>query len=157
MKGQILHQWEIEEGHQAHRTTRWYLIAGIVAAGFLTWALLTLNFLFALIIVLAYLIYVADHLRGHHICQFTITANGIAIDDNFYDYREINDFFIIYQPPEVKSLYFDFKSRLKPKLLINLEDQNPVEIRHSLLTYLSEDLEHEEELFSDALSRMLKL
>ena len=46
-------------------------------------------------------------------------------------------FFIIYQPPEVKSLYFEFKALTKPRLVIPLKDQNPVEIRKTLLEHLA--------------------
>ncbi|MCH7492666.1 hypothetical protein IID19_03715, partial [Patescibacteria group bacterium] len=62
-----------------------------------------------------------------------------------------------YEPPEVKNLYFDFKTGIRPSISISLESQNPVNIRKKLLEYLEEDTEKENESFSDGLSRMLKL
>jgi len=156
-QGQTVFAWEVAESHQALRSRRWYIVSALIALGLLVYAIWTFNFLFALIIVLTSLIIAADQLRGNKQTNFAITTNGITVDDHFYPYHEINNFWIIYQPPEAKYLYFDYKSKFRPKLMIPLENQNPVAIREFLLTYLFEDLAREHELFSDAVSRVLRL
>ncbi|KKU49315.1 MAG: hypothetical protein UX68_C0001G0063, partial [Parcubacteria group bacterium GW2011_GWA2_46_9] len=71
--------------------------------------------------------------------------------------KDLKSFWIIYEPPEVKMLYFDFKNAWRPRLPIPLQDENPIEVRRLLLKYLEEDLSRESEPTSDALSRLLRL
>ena len=89
--------------------------------------------------------------------SFKITEDGIAINGKLYEYKVIKNFYIIYEPPEVKTLYFEPKSLLSPRIPIALEDQNPVEIRQILRQYLTEDIDREDEPVSDQTSRLLKL
>ena len=87
----------------------------------------------------------------------SIFEDGIQAGENFYAYRDLKSFWIIYEPPEVKTLYFDFKSAWRPRLPVPLAEENPVEVRRFLLKYLEEDLSRESEPTSDALSRLLRL
>jgi hypothetical protein len=89
--------------------------------------------------------------------KLNIREDGLEIGRNFYSYRDLNNFWIIYQPPEVKKIYVSFKSRIAAPLVISLENQNPLKIRKTLLEYLPEDLEKEEEPASDSLSRTFKI
>ena len=89
--------------------------------------------------------------------SFKITEDGIVINGKLYEYKVIKNFYIIYEPPEVKTLYFEPKSLLSPRIPIALEDQNPVEIRQILRQYLTEDIDREDEPVSDQTSRLLKL
>jgi len=88
--------------------------------------------------------------------SLAITEDGLEVGNNFYLYKEIKKFWIIYEPPDVKNLYFDFKG-LRPTLIIPLENKNPVQIRKILLDYLDEDLEKEDESLSEYLGRKLKI
>ena len=78
-------------------------------------------------------------------------------DDKFYDYDAVRYFYILYKPPELKNLYFEFKAVTKPRLIVPLENQNPLEIRDILNQYLTENLEKEEEPASEALRKLFKL
>ena len=89
--------------------------------------------------------------------EFKITEDGISINQKFYNYQDIQNFFIIYEPPEVKTLYFEPKSIISPRIPVALEDQDPVKIRELLLQYLDEDLDREDEPVSDQTSRLFKL
>jgi len=62
-----------------------------------------------------------------------------------------------YEPDEAKTLFFEFKNRVRPRLSIPLENKNPLKIRAILLKYLPEDVERENEPLSEQLSRLLKL
>ncbi len=54
-------------------------------------------------------------------------------------------------------LFFQSKSALEPMVRIPLLDTDPVEVRFSLLQYLPEDSEKEDEPISDQLARNLRL
>ncbi len=114
------------------------------------------NYFFVLLLLLFVLVF---HLvwRQPHSVRCEISEDGVSVGATFYPYRELKRFWILYQPPEVKTLYLEFANLFKPRLPLSLMDQNPVAIRHALLDYLPEDLHRDEEPVLDQISRMLKL
>ena len=89
--------------------------------------------------------------------KFEINHDGIKLNDKEHKYNELNKFWIIYQPPEVKNLYLEIKSIFKPNLVVPLEKENPLNVRAFLRQYVEEDLDQEEEPMSDAIGRLLKM
>jgi hypothetical protein len=75
----------------------------------------------------------------------------------FYGYSELQNFWIIYNPPMVKTLYFLTHDVLKHRLQFALFDNDPRPIRDFLSKYLKEDLEQEDEPLSDKMGKALKL
>ena len=157
-KGELLVSWDFPEFTKYTRTMLWYIIAGIVVIGLITFAILTEGYLFLGIIILYVIIYFLRAKRDPSILKIQILEDGIQISNNtFYEWKDIKLFWIIYEPPEVKNLYLDFKAGFRPSITISLENQNPLNIRNTLLQYLMEDTEKENESFSDGFSRLLKL
>lgn len=154
--GKVFFSWEFKEFPSAGRSKSWYLGAGIIFFLLIIYALFSANFLFAIIIIMVVLILVMMRREANKI-KFSITEDGIEIGQNFYEYKNIKNFWIIYEPPEIKTLYFEPKSFFQPKIPVPLENQNPIKIREVLLQYLTEDLDKENEPVSDQLSRWLKL
>jgi len=154
--GQIFFAWIFSELPQYQRSRSWYIWALIAVVALLFFSFLTSNFLFGVIVILSALIIVLFQ-RNIKPVDFKIAEDGIVVNSRLYEYREIKDFFIIYQPPTVKTLYFEPKGLLSPRIPISLEDQNPVQIREVLLRYLTENLEREHEPVSDQFSRIFKL
>jgi len=168
--GQVHFAWTFSEFPQYQRDRRWYMRAAVVTAIFLLYAILDPrislmkpylsfsgpNYLFAFLIILFALV-ISLHHRSDNTLEFKITEDGIMLNQRLYPYQEIRNFYIIYDPPAVKTLYFEPKSFFNPRIPVHLEDQDPVAIREVLNQYLSEDLEREDEPVSDHLSRLLKL
>ncbi len=154
--GEVFVAWDFYEHETQERGRWWYIIAVVVVLILLGYSYFDHNFLLAVIVVLTILIFVISELRGPDFHTFAITEDGLLAGPQFFPYVELNNFFIIYQPPAVKALYFDPKSILRPHIGIPLGDQDPNEIRELLLNYLPEDLEKEEEPTSDFLGRLLK-
>lgn len=155
-KEDILAQWSIPEYEKFDRKKSWYVAAGIIFIGLVSYAVFTANFLFAVILIfLAIILYLYE--KGEPLLiTFIITPDGIIIGNKLYSYKEIDNFYIIYEPPAVKQLYFIFKSLLKPRLSIPLQDENPVNIRKILRMYLDEDLEKEYEPLTEKIGRFFK-
>lgn len=150
--------WEFPETEHTQRSKRWYIISGIFAALCLISAILTGNFLFAGIIVMAAFIYVYSGFDTPLTVQMVITEEGIFVGRRYYAYNELMSFWILFRPSEgLKELYIDFKGSLRPTLAIPLKDQDPLAIRQILLNYLPENLEEEEEPMSEMLSKFFKL
>lgn len=151
--GEVLHRWTIHEYYQFERATPWYIVMILAGLFFVSYGLIAGNFLFSLIIILfAVIIFLQSH-QDPPAIPFQITKLGIIISNRFYTYSELDGFYIIYEPPHVKTLYIETQSFFRPLIRIPLYDENPVEIRHTLQNYLVEDLDKEEEPISDKIAR----
>ncbi|MFH1890234.1 MAG: hypothetical protein ABIJ91_01560 [Candidatus Kuenenbacteria bacterium] len=150
-------KWSFLEYDQYDRSRGWYLLAIIIGGFILVYSVLTANYLFALIIIMAGIILVIKHHNNPDEIKFEINRQGIKLGKNECKYNTLENFWIIYEPPEVKNLYFNFKSTIRPRLTIPIGDQNPVHIKALLREYLEEDLEQENEPVSEILGRLLKL
>jgi len=155
--GKRFASWTFPEFPDHKRKKNWYIIASVILLGFIVYGIASANYLFAIFFALAGFIYAIQIQRKPRIVTFSITEDGIEVHETFYAYKNLDKFWIVYEPPEIKTLYFTFTSKVRPSLSIPLESQNPLVIREILLRYLKEDLERDDELFSDALQRKLKL
>lgn len=151
--GEILHEWTIQEYEKHERGAPWYVIMVLLGLGLVAYALFTGNFLFALIIILfAIILFLQSHQEPAQV-RFQITDLGVVVGGRFYPYSELEEFYLIYNPPEVKTLFLRPKSALRPLLRIPLLDKNPIEVKHALREFLPENLEKEEEPLSDKIAR----
>lgn len=155
--GDILHQWTIKEYDQHERGVWWHVITITLAIVLVGYGLWTDNFMFSLIIILGAIILYLQSYQPPQKLPFAITELGIAVGNRFYTYHELTAFYIVYQPPRVKTLFLETKSSIRPRIRVPLTDQHPVEIRHTLQEFLEEDLEVEEEPTSDMIAREWKL
>lgn len=149
--------WSIPEYHEHERGKRWYIAAIAIAALLIGYSVITANFLFAIILVLAILIMsVHDRKKAPEI-GFEIMESGIAVGAARYSYNTFKNFWMYYEPGEAKLLFFEFKSGMRPRLSIPLQNKNPLKVRAILLQHLPEDVERENEPLSEQLTRLLKL
>ena len=173
--GEVLAGWEIPEFTKPKRSKKWYLyFAGILILFIILSTLnadiplfnygentFDLSFdsspLFIAIIALFIILYWYIGKKEPRQLDFVLSEDGIIIGQKFIEYSILSDFYIIYQPPRIKNLYLEPKNIVKPTIVIPLLDQNPVEIRKTLLEYLPEDLEKEEIPATESISEVLKL
>ncbi len=156
--GQELHSWKIPEREHYEHSFRWKIGASLVGLALVAVAVLTNNFLFALIILIAAFIIVFNEGDEPEKIRFMIGTEGILLGEKFYDYDDFKSFSVLYKPNEdLKALYFDCQNFWQRDLIIPLLDHNPLPIRENLLKYLKEDLTRTDEPFSETLGRLLKL
>ena len=150
--------WQIDEFVKHQRSKKWYIIAAIVAVALIIWAVLDKNYFFALIIIISSALIVFYDGETPRKIRVELQYNGLFVGETFYEFQSINNFYIIYRPENnVKKLFMEFKNPLKNRLVIPLEEQNPVIIRKFLLKYLKEDLAKENEPLSEGLSKLFKI
>lgn len=154
--GQGFHSWKFSEFEKHDRGSNWYVWGALVLVLIIILSVVFDNILFGLMAILSALIILMFH-RSDEEIEFTIFEDGIKVNKKFYPYKSLINFYIIYQPPTVKTLYFEPKAWYSPRIPVALEDQNPIQIREVLLKYLDEDLEKEDEPVSDKISRIFKL
>ncbi len=155
--GDVVFSWTIKEYQKYERDKRWYFIMLGLGALLVIYAVVSVNYLFALIIVLFAIILLMSDMKEPMEVPFVITNLGIIVGNRFYRFSELNNFWIIYNPPEIKSLYFSFNSFFRHRLQIPLLDYDPRSIREVLVKYLEEDLDKEDEPLSDRLSRIFRI
>ena len=150
--------WSVPEFDKQERSRAWYIGAIIFALLILAYSFWTANFLFVVIIVLAAVVIMLNDNREAEKIRFSLTDEGLIIGKKFIDYDELKNFSIVYKPRQrIKKLYFEFKNVLRPRLSIYLDNMNPLPIRETLLNYLPEDLERENEPLSEQLGRLFKI
>lgn len=150
--------WRVPEYEKHERTKIWYAAVILIGALLLFYSFYTANFLFAVIIIVAALVIIINDGRHPDLVDVILTTEGIMVGRKFYDYDEIKDFSIVYKPNlGVKNLYFEFKSAVRHRLSIPLDDMNPLPIRENLLKYLPEDLERTDQPTSEGLAKLFKL
>lgn len=155
--GKVVFEWTVKEYEEQEREKRWYYLMGVIAVALVVYALISQNYLFALVVVLFGIILFLQDIQKPKDVYFAVTESGIIVGARFYRYSEVKNFWLIYNPPLVKSLYFTLNSLVKHRLQISLLDYDPRPIRDFLKQYLEEDLAQEDEPVSDKLGRILKL
>jgi hypothetical protein len=172
--------WHIPEYHGEQKTKRWYIVYSAIAVALLAYAVITQNFIFAIIIIFAAVLIIIFDGNKLGTLNVSIGDRGISVGKEFYDYDQVEDFFIIYEPENgIKNLYLEFKRFARPTLpesepsryswlfwVINfartrfsipLGDINPIIIRRNLLKYLKENLNRTTIPLSEQLTKLLKL
>ncbi|MBI2443717.1 MAG: hypothetical protein HYV42_00545 [Candidatus Magasanikbacteria bacterium] len=155
--GNIIFQWTVPEYERHQRSRRWFMVMITLGALLVVYGLLARNYLFALIIVLFGVILYLHQVQEPLQVPFAITETGIVIGRKFYRYSELKSFWVIYNPPQVKNLYFAPGNFIRHRLQIPLLDYDPRPVREYLSQFLAENLDEEEEPVSDRLGRVLKL
>jgi len=154
--GEVFHEWMIPEYTEHSRTSSWYLLMAIIGVALIIYSIVTVNFLFALIIILAaFIVFIRTYTPSKKV-KFQIAEDGIIIGEEYIDYDRIKDFYIIYKPPMIKKLFFDLKG-VVADVAIPLENKNPIVIRKRLLEFLNEDLSREHQSLTEQLDNLLKL
>jgi len=155
--GDVVYQWAVKEYNKYYRTRRWYVLTSILAVALLIYAIWTHDYLFALVLVLIGIILFLHQIQEPMDVLFAITETGIVVGKKFYKFSELNNFWMIYNPPDVKNLYFGINGAIKHRIQIPLLDYDPRPVRDYLKQYLEEDLEQEDEPMSDRIARLFQL
>jgi len=149
--------WKIPEYREYERSKKWYMISAAISAALIMYAVVTSNFLFAMIIIIAIITIALHDNKKAAALDFSITENGIRIGEAFYDYSLFKNFWIYYEPSEAKTLFFEFKNSLRPRLSVPLQNKNPLKIRAILLAHMTENIQMENEPLSEQISRIIKI
>ncbi len=149
-------KWEIMEFHKHERSHSWYLAWAVFLIFFLIYGLWTANYLLPIILLLAAWAFYWREKREPEVLLCEINGAGLKVGAVEYPWKKIINFWIVYNPPEVKSVFFHVKG-LQPIIALPLMNVNPLELRERLRLFLPEDFEREGEPLSHFLGRKLKL
>ncbi|NCC70079.1 hypothetical protein EOM09_00650 [bacterium] len=159
--GKILKNWSFNSKYTEKSSIYIKIIAILILGISFVYSIISENYLFSMIIFLVIFIYYFESKRNKEEIEnkekFYILEDGILINEEFIDWDTIKEFYIIYNPEEkVKKLYFKLKNILTPRVFINIENENPNEIRDILNEYLEENLKRKYEHISDRIEKFFK-
>ncbi|HAU39323.1 MAG: hypothetical protein UV80_C0009G0009 [Candidatus Peregrinibacteria bacterium GW2011_GWF2_43_17] len=134
----------------------WATVAISLTAALIAYAILTSSWTMAVAFSVLAIVYYLEYRQDPKDIEIEISEFGIRVADKTYPFSHMRAFWIIYEPPFVKTLHVRFAKKHMADLIIQLADYDPVEVRKTLLTQLPE-WEGKEENFLDMLVRAFKL
>lgn len=150
------YSWKAPEFTFYPKSLKWYFIVGAIALIALGFALFTRDyFMFVTLTLLLGFGYWMSRKQPKTI-TVTLDERGLSVSGMLYPYdTNLKKFWIHYHPPMMKTLNFESTNYLNRDIALELEDEDPVEIRKFLLRHLEEDVEKEES-YLDKLLRAMK-
>jgi len=146
--------WSAQEYVEHERDTKWFIGAGLLTFGLLSYSIYTRDWFFVGVVIILVIVTLKYLKMKPALRRYGITRTGISVDEKFYSYDQLHSFWIVYQPP-VKSLHILTNRKYLPVIDVQLEDQDPVLIKSILKKFLPEQ-EKRGEAPMDKLSRMLR-
>lgn len=149
--------WDFIEFERQERTKGWYVAFVLVTGVLLGIAVYQVNFLFAVIIIIAAITFIHASSKEPRTLTFMVDETGIYVNDIYLSFSGIHSFYLIINE-DIRKLFIEPRSIARPRLAIELtSEQNPEEVKKILLKYIPENKEREYEPLSEALTRKLRL
>lgn len=153
---QAVLSWRAPEYVHHEKSLLWFIIAGLIALGLVIYGLETNSWTFSLTVIVFSGTYYLVYREKPSVVEVKISKIGVKIGRNIFSYSHITGFWLVYNPPFAKKVYFKMTSKFHPYVVISFDDADPVEIRHTLLKHLKE-MKGNSEPFSDVLVRLFRL
>lgn len=147
--------WEAPEFIHYPKSVWWFVAIAIIGTGLVIYFLFQKDFLTAVLFVLLLLLIFFFGKQKPKELHIELDGIGAKVNQTRIPYKQLKNFWLVYEPPEVKTLNFETTARFNRFLTLQLRNEDPVKIRKFLLEYLPEDLERGEQ-FADKLARTLK-
>ena len=148
-------KWRAPEFEYREKTMSWYWLSIAGAALLLGVAVWQKNFLLAVFIVLAEILFLFWGNREPELLDFVLSDKGFAIGTNkFYPYSEIKDFGVGEVEGEWGVVVFTFSRSFRPVMQVIVPKTNLPDLQKSLKLFLPQV--EVQETITDALERFLK-
>jgi len=152
----LLLEWQAPEFVRQAKNRNWYLVAGILTLCLVAYALYTGSATMAIVFIVLAGVYILTHNQEPKMVSVKITQMGIFVGSVFYPYNMISAFWIVYNPPVIRTLSLKVLGKTLSKVTIQLNEQSPVEVKALLLKEVPE-MEGQQETMSEILIRLMRL
>lgn len=149
-------KWQVPEYPQYERGWFWYLGAAAAGIALLIYAVVSGNFLFALIIIFGIVISVAASWRPPKIVELRLYEEGVKLDDVYYPWEKFQSYWVV-KDEEITNLGLDLKNWLRTDIYVPIKDYSLEEVEKFLSQYLKKNPDRKEEPISYFLGRKLKI
>ncbi|PIW67649.1 hypothetical protein COW09_02175 [bacterium (Candidatus Moisslbacteria) CG12_big_fil_rev_8_21_14_0_65_36_11] len=157
LHGKELISWEFWEREERKKTAGLYAAIIFIFLSLAIVSAFTKNFLFLIFLILFFVVLMIEWNRPREKKKMEIFEGGVMVAQKFYEWEDLENFWIIYQPPKIKKLYLNPKGALNLEFSLSLENEDPIKVRNVLKQFLAEDLERKDETLFDLVKRWLKL
>lgn len=147
--------WQAPEYVHYPKSAVWFATLSLIGAGLIVFFLFKKDFLTAALFFLLTLTVFFFSRKKPGIVTVKLASTGLTYNEARLPWQKIQSFWIVYEPPEIKTLNFKTSAYLNRLITIQLDDADPAAIHEFLLQYLPED-ENQEEQFADKIARKLK-
>jgi len=149
----MLIEWETLEYEHYEKSSRWFWAVGIGGAVLILLAILTKNFLFAILLLLATFALLLHGHRPPDKITITMSRHGVRVRHLLYPFKNLRSFWV-HDQLSAKKITLRSEKAFMPHLHLPLpDDLDHEEIRLFLLEHLPE--EHHEPTLIDALVEYL--
>lgn len=148
--------WVAPETIRHQRGPVWKVVMGLIVLGLVVWGLFTDAWTFSLAIAVFSVVYYLAELEHPKVVEVKISDIGIKVGGRKYSYSHIKSFWIIYEPPYVRTLNIRVSGKSVSDITIQLDGQNPAAVREFLMGKIPE-LEGQTEKLSDIFLRLFKI
>ncbi len=148
--------WVAPEHVRYQRGTLWKVIIGIFLITSIGLGIYYNAWTFSLavsVFVIAYYLIHRDHPND---VEISISDIGIKVGHRKYPFSRIKSFWLMYEPPHIRTLNIKVHGELAVDISIQLNHQDPSKIREFLIEKIPEKEGHQES-FSDIFARLLKI
>lgn len=145
--------WTCLEYDYRPKTPDWFWFVASGALLVVIIAILMRNFLFAVLVIIAAFVVAVLGTKKPQKINFAISARGVEIEKQIYPYKELESFWINYNPPEKKELAIKSKKKFVGLIKIPLDNTDPNLVRKKLARVLKEE-ELEESLIETIADRL---
>lgn len=149
-------EWTAPEYIKHQRGPVWIGIAGSLSAAMIAYAILSGSWTMAMAFLALSIAYYIEHKQEPEDIETAFSEMGIKVGNQVFPFSIMKAFWIIYEPPFVKTLHIRFAKKHMADLTIQLGDQDPAKARNYLATQIPE-WEGKEEATFDILTRTFKL
>ncbi len=149
-----LTHWRAPEFEKSDWDRKWYLIAVLILAAIIIYALVANSPIMAITFILIGIVGYIYLQKEPRILDFMVTYDGIIAGKEIYEFRDIKSFWIFYEP-HIKVISLRMKGKILPHIHIPVHDQDPVKIRESLLKFIPE--KEQELTLVDTIEKVLRL
>lgn len=149
-------EWKALEHPRHERGRLWYITVGVLTTAAIAWGLFFNAWTFSLVVMVFVFVYALLHRDEAEEVEVKISSIGIKVGHRKYPYNRIKAFWVIYEPPMTRSLYIRVNGDIAVDIAIELNDQNPAEVRDFLIERIPE-MEGKNQSLTELFLRIFKI
>lgn len=146
-------EWEALEHHHEPKNSDWFWVLGIFTISGAVTAILLDNILLGILVLIAGAVMAILATRPAKTVTYAITPRGVRIDNSFYPYTALENYFIEEHPIVGHQLLIRSQKMFMPLLILPLPEDDVDDIESIIAERLPE--EHLEEPFVNKLLEFL--
>ncbi len=147
-------RWIAPASYRQGSTIAPYIVAVLLAVGAILIGIFQRDTTTAILFGFLAVMTVVHIRRPVPLVEVEVSPLSIKVSEHTYRYEEIKSFWIQYEPEfDIRELSLHLKKWYQPYVKVQIEDQDPVQIRAILLEFIPE-VEHEETLVHSLTRRL---